>query len=257
MSNQYDFKAKVIWLSGGSSGIGLSLLKTLLEQQAKVIVTGRNIASLQNLKQNHPDHLILIQVDLNQPQEVAVLGKQLQQHTPYLDMLILNAGVCEYIDIANIDMAAVRRVMEVNYFAPFACCELAIPLLKNAPQKPLILGISSLSTFAPFTRTQAYGASKSAFKYLLDCMRIDLAPAVDVTVISPGFVETPLTAKNDFAMPFIISSEQAAEKIIRAIKKRPLHYAFPKPFYLMLRVSALFPGLWLNFSVKKLRVLKK
>ena len=252
-SSDQPFKNKVIWLSGGTSGIGLSLLHLLLEQAARVIVTGRNIQTLEKLQGKYPDQLVLIKLDLNQPQEIDLFAKRLQQHTDYLDMLILNAGVCEYIDINTMDMGAVRRVMEVNYFGAFACCELALPFLRKAAHKALIVGISSLSTFAPFTRAQAYGASKSAFAYLLESLRIDLHPDVDVTVISPGFVETPLTEKNNFPMPFIISSDEAAKKIIKAIKKRPLHYAFPKPFYFLLRISGLFPKLWFKLSVTKLK----
>ena len=94
-------------------------------------------------------------------------------------------------------------------------------------------------------RDRAYGASKAAVRYLVESLRIDLIPAgIDVTLVSPGFVDTPLTRRNDFPMPQLWSAERAAAYIARRLPRRPLEISFPTLFILVLRLLGALPGRW-------------
>jgi short-subunit dehydrogenase len=108
-----------------------------------------------------------------------------------------------------------------------------------------IVCIASQATAAPFPRAEAYRASKTALQYLFASLRIDLAPEnIDVTVVNPGFVDTPLTQKNDFSMPFLMDVDVAARRIVKRIEDRPRVYSFPFRLTLLLAVSKLLPSLW-------------
>lgn len=244
---------QTFWLTGASSGIGLALCELLLATHNTVIATVRNTQALQALQEKYPEQLNCIACDLNDEDSIHQLAQTLNQQHQQLDGLILAAGVCEYIDNANIDMALMKRVFDINFFAACKCCEIALPLLRNSTQKPIILGVSSLSTVAAFNRAEAYGASKAALNYFLESLRIDLAPDIDVCIASPGFIDTPMTKKNDFDMPMMISAEKAAEHLFYALQKRPMHYRFPKVFALILRTLAFSPLIWFKIIAPKLR----
>lgn len=252
-NKQIILNNKVIWLTGGSSGIGLALLHRLLALGATVIVTCRNVAALDDLKFKYPDRLLLLQSDFNSEQDLAELKVNLddmmQQHDlNAIDIMILNAGVCEYVDAEQLDLSLFQRMVQVNFYAAITCTKVALPYLYASQNKPLLMGVSSLATQLPFTQAQAYGASKAAFSYFLESMRVDLQQKIDVTVVTPGFVKTPLTDKNHFQMPFLISSEKAAERILIAMVKRPFTYRFPKRFAYLLNLMSYFPRLWLGIS---------
>lgn len=243
---------KVVWLTGGSSGIGFAVLKQLLEAGAQVVVTARKLDSLKELQESYSGKLKLLPADLGRSEDIHFIEKELPALVDHLDYVILNAGVCEYVDVNQLDVQVFRGMMEVNYFAAIECCRIALPLLHKAKQKPQIIGVSSLSTVLPFTRAQAYGASKSAFSYFLHALRIDIHDAIDVTVVNPGFVKTPLTDRNDFQMPFLQDADQAAAHIMKAMRTRPLHYSFPGVFSGLLAAFSLFPQFWLFISRKYL-----
>ena len=118
-------------------------------------------------------------------------------------------------------------------------------LRKSAANRPHIVVVASQVTNAPFARAEAYGASKAALQYFFDSLRIDLAPEnIDVSVVNPGFVDTPLTRKNDFDMPFLMDVDDAVQRIIKQLASRPRSYSFPKRLQALLLMSRLMPGTW-------------
>jgi short-subunit dehydrogenase len=145
--------------------------------------------------------------------------------------------------------------MAVNVFGTVNTINAALPLLMKSEKqlkiKGHVLGICSQVIFAPFTRAELYGASKAAMDYLLHSLRLDLAIYhIDISVVYPGFVDTPLTKKNGFSMPFLQTPEQAAKHIHRAVLKRPRRYVFPKILHVCLSLNRIFPSVWENLMVK-------
>ena len=234
---------KVIWVTGASSGLGRSIALQLANRGALVIASARNQQALDELAAQN-QNIRALACDITDASACAVLGAQIAAISPHIDQAILNAGSCEYLNFPDPDWTAVRRVMEVNFFGTVNCVELVLPLLRAAG-KPHLVVVASQATAAPFPRAEAYGASKAALQYFCDCLRLDLAcEQIDVSVVNPGFVDTPLTRKNDFEMPFLMGVEPAAERIIGKLQGRPRRYSFPLRLSLLLGLSKLAPGLW-------------
>ena len=244
---------KVIWVTGASSGLGRSLALGLAAQGRSVIVSARNGEALQSLEKSSQS-IIALPCDITDEKSVeAALAKISAQFT-CLDQIILNAGNCEYLDFPGPDWTAVRRVMEVNYFGTINCLQFALPLLRQSVlARPHIVVIASQVTNAPFAKAESYGASKAALQYFFNSLRIDLAPEnIDVSVVNPGFVDTPLTRKNDFDMPFLVTVDAAAQRIIKQLESRPRSYSFPKRLQALLLISKLMPGIWQKLVSRKI-----
>lgn len=232
---------KRIWLTGASSGIGAALAELLLQQGHQLAISARNGDALLALAERYPQHALVVAGDLTDATQVADIADRIGQRWGGLDQVILNAGTCEYLDTRTFEAALIERVMRTNLLATSYCIEAALPLLRLS-ERPHLVGVASSVTFLALPRAEAYGASKAAMRYLFESLRIDLASeGIDVTLISPGFVDTPLTQGNDFPMPMRWPVDKAARHIAQRLDKRPYEIAFPTPFILGLRLLASLP----------------
>lgn len=238
-------KSRIIWITGASSGLGRSLALVLADQGHQVIASARNEEALRALQTLSP-RIVALPCDIVDETSLETLRLSITEKFGAIDQAILNAGTCEYLDFPDPDWSIMRRVMEVNYFGAINSLRVALPLLRDSDcARPHIVAIASQVTNAPFAKAEAYGASKAALQYFFNSLRIDLAPEnIDVTLVNPGFVDTPLTRKNEFAMPFLMDSETAAKRIVRHIACRPRSYSFPKRLQALLFMSKLAPGFW-------------
>jgi len=236
---------KTVLISGASSGIGEALAINFATRGWRVFAGGRNLERLEILCQKNTNINALV-CDVVEQSQVMDIAETL----PALDMLILNAGNCEYInDPVHFDSALFKRVIDTNLISVGYCLEHWLPKVKKHGQ---LAFTSSSASFLPLSRAEAYGASKAALTYLAKTLSIDLAPhSIDVSVINPGFVKTPLTDKNDFDMPGMANVEQAANAIIKGLDKRKHTINFPTTFTVILSLIASLPfSWWRAFSVK-------
>ena len=232
------------WLTGASSGIGAVLAQRLLEQGHQVALGARRADSLAALATRYPGQVLLAVGDVSQPEQVARMVEQIEQAWGALDLVILNAGTCEYLEPGQFDPALVERVIRTNVLGTSQCLAAALPLLRRGQQPHLVVMGSSVGWLA-LPRAGAYGASKAALRYLVESLRIDLAHEnIAVTLVSPGFVDTPLTRRNDFPMPQLWSAERAADHIVARLPRRPLEITFPATFTLVLRLLGAMPARW-------------
>jgi NAD(P)-dependent dehydrogenase (short-subunit alcohol dehydrogenase family) len=219
-------------ITGATSGIGLGLAKHYA-RNAKVFACGRNEEALKTLSQFA--NIEALEFDVTEIDSI----KRACAHIECLDVLILNAGNCEYIDDArNFDSALFKRVIDVNVLSIGYCLEVLLPKVKRGGQ---LVIVSSSASFLPLPRAQAYGASKAAVSYLAKTLSVDLKD-IDVSVVHPGFVKTPLTAKNDFPMPMAITVEDAVKAIAKGVSKRHREIHFPKRFTYLLKLLQLLPS---------------
>lgn len=234
---------RTYWITGATSGIGRALAERLIARGERIIITARNEDALHTLRRLAVDRVQIIQADLADSEAGEYLHSQLAGITDSLDTVILNAGNCEYLDVDDFDMALIERVMEINFFGFTRCVQASLPLLRKSDRRPHLVGISSASVFFGLPRAQAYGASKAAMSHFLDALRVDLfSRGIAVSSVYPGFVDTPLTRKNDFPMPWIMDSEVAAKRILDGIDKRKHHIAFPSPLIFSLKLLAALPS---------------
>src|SRR5690554_3173916 len=188
-----------ILITGATSGIGKQVAIDYAEQGHTVIACGRNTDVLAALEQRFPDTIIGQRLDVTDVDQTQQALSTLQD----IDVVILSAGVCEYVDIQTFEAAMFERVFEVNVFGMMRCIEAVLPNLRRGAQLVLV---GSTARLLPFTRAAAYGGSKAAIQYIARSLEVDLAPrGILVQTVSPGFVETPMTDANNFEMPMRVS----------------------------------------------------
>ncbi|WP_445358591.1 SDR family NAD(P)-dependent oxidoreductase [Microbulbifer sp. ANSA005] len=251
---------KTIWITGASSGIGRSLTLRLVEQNNFVIASSRRLDALTELQNIAPSRLRVLDCDLSDDAVMPGVTRRLADFTDHLDMVIACAGTCEYDDDLQLDVTMYRRVFDGNFFALVNTLKCAQPLLA-ASRSPVFAALGSLSSVVPFPRAEAYGSSKAAVAYFLESVRADtsLTP-LRVVHIRPGFVDTRLTQRNDFDMPFLMTPEQAAERIEQGLCGVGHTVDFPKRLSWPLRFLGFFSSIWFRFCVPqmtRIRTLRK
>ena len=230
----------IIWLTGASSGIGASLIAALQSCCQQLIITARNEQALLELAQPY-QNVSVKAADITNEQQLQIVAAEIGAQFGRIDTVIANAGTCEYVDVNQFDSALFRRVIAPNFMGLIYTVAAALPWLRKS-QRGYLVGTSSSVTWLAMPRAQAYGASKAAMRHFLEAMRADLwHEHIDVSIISPGFIATPLTDKNDFPMPFRISAEQAAMAIIKGLEKRTFDIHFPKRFTRLLQLLGALP----------------
>ncbi|WP_372881266.1 SDR family NAD(P)-dependent oxidoreductase [Psychromonas sp.] len=235
---------KRILITGATSGIGKALCELYQSRGYEVIACGRNQQVLDEIARL--ENISTLSFDISDKQQV----KQALAALPDLDMVILNAGSCEYIDDPkNFDGDLFARVITTNLIALGYCLQSVLPNIKRGGQLALM---GSSASYLPFARAEAYGASKAGVAYLAKTLALDLIKdEIDVSLINPGFVKTPLTDKNDFAMPMLIGADQAAQYIFKGLKKGKKEIHFPAAFTLTLKFFALLPqSVWTFVSTR-------
>ncbi|AEF02436.1 MULTISPECIES: SDR family NAD(P)-dependent oxidoreductase [Alteromonas] len=223
---------KTLLITGATSGIGKALALHAAEKGYQVIACGRNQGVLDELASK--PNIKPLKFDVTSLED----AKQ-ALHNVKCDVAILNAGTCEYVDIDEFESDMFRRVFETNFFGVVHCVEALIPSLKRGNK---LVIVDSMARLLPFTRSQAYGASKAALHYFTKSLEVDLHDrGIKVQAVSPGFVETPLTDKNDFDMPMKITATEAAESMLKGIETDKQTVFFPRMFGLILRFMHILP----------------
>ena len=237
----HDFTQRRIWLTGASSGIGYALANALINEGARIAVSARNTDKLNELVALAPDRVHSIPFDIMQKEQhrqacdavVAALGG--------IDILIMNAGDCHYIDVKQFRAETVEYMQKINFLSMAYTLEEALPVLRRS-ETPHCVAMSSNAAYVGLPRAEAYGGSKASIKYFFDSLRLDLLDeGIRVSVIYPGFVKTPLTDKNDFPMPMLMEVDKAAAKMDAGIKKGKQEIRTPALFVGILRFIAVLP----------------
>lgn len=230
-----------VLITGATSGIGRQLALDYRRAGWQVWGCGRDGERLQELGLHG---ITPLQFDARDSVAMAEVAAGL----PTLDLVILGAGNCEYMDIAEgFDSALFARVIETNLIATGHALAAFLPRLAAGSRLAIV---SSSVSWLPLPRAEAYGASKAALDYLAHTLRLDLASkGIGVTLIRPGFVQTPLTAKNDFPMPCLVTVEEASRAIMGGLAAGRHQIHFPRRFIWLLRLLGALPtGLWLRLG---------
>lgn len=230
------FTGSKVIITGVSSGIGLSITNVLLEQGAIVYGIARSQDKLSDIKQKYPDNFIPVEADLSNESGWQAVATAMPES---IDTVILNAGTCEYMEKGKIDVDLIKRVFDINFFANVNAANLFLNDNKWSVKQFCV--VSSSAHFLAMPRGEAYGASKAALSYFYESIQLSY-PDIDFSIVHPGFVETPLTDKNDFDMPFKISSEKAASIIIKGLENKKKQIDFPWFFMLILKALGKLPS---------------
>jgi len=235
---------KTVLITGATSGIGEALFNTYCNNGDHVIACGRNTQQLQLMADKAFKTLAF---DITDPTAIAEKSQQIKT----LDILILNAGNCRYIDNARqFDGELFADVITTNLLSLGWLLQALLPKVNPGGQ---VVFVSSSATIMPFPRSEAYGASKAGMDYLANSLRLDLINKnISVTLVHPGFIETPLTDKNDFEMPFLLTSNEAAQLIFKGVAAKKNYLHFPKKLTLLLKIFSFLPSsLWQALMLRK------
>ncbi|OYV40462.1 MAG: short-chain dehydrogenase [Thiomonas sp. 20-64-5] len=230
------WKERRVWVIGASTGIGRATAIALLQRGAQVAVSARSAPELQSIHGALP-----LPLDVTDADAVQAAMQGLLRDWGGLDLLLYCAGTYRPMRATAFDLATALRHDDVNYRGALHALAAALPVF-NAQRAGHIALVSSVAGFGGLPQALAYGPTKAALINLAETLYIDLHPqGIGVHVINPGFVETPLTAQNTFAMPALIPPEQAADALIGGLEAGRFDVHFPRRFTLWLKLLRLLP----------------
>jgi short-subunit dehydrogenase len=223
---------QTIWITGASQGLGKSLALAYAQQGYRVYASARHEARLNALVNHAYDlsgEIIAIPLDITEQESVtAGINKILHQYP--LDRAILNAGTYLRQPVTHYSSTQLQQMVTLNLVGTSHCIEAILPHML-ARQAGQIAIVASLAGYRGLPSSSGYGASKAGLINLAESLKLDLAPlGIDIRLINPGFVKTPLTDRNEFAMPDIISADTAAQIILDRLETSSFEIRFPTRF---------------------------
>ena len=245
-----NWRGKTVWLVGASSGIGQATAHALHAKGAKVFVSARNTQALDAFAAAHPGSVAL-PVDASDPAAVNTAAQAIFAAGP-LDLVLYCAGYYKEMRATEFDLGEMLRHQQVNYVGALYVLDAVLPHFVARKAGHISL-ISSVAGYRGLPKSLAYGPTKAALINLAETLYVDLKDSqVGVSLICPGFVETPLTAQNQFTMPGLIKPAQAADEILRGWAKGQFEIHFPKRFTLWMKALALLPAALYFPMIRKL-----
>ncbi len=241
----------MVWLTGASSGIGAALAKELLRRGATLAISARRLDLLEKIADEAPSNRCkAFPCDVTNLENTMAAAHSIRTHfnTP-IDIIIANAGTYTPTDPKNFDSSSYASLMSTNYLGTLHAIQAVLPeMIKNT--SGTIAVVASLVGYRGLPHAAAYGASKAAIINFFESIRFHLkSHNIKVSIINPGFVKTPLTDKNNFYMPFIVSPEMAAIKICNGLEADQHEITFPLPLNWIVWCGKFLPSRLYQFLV--------
>lgn len=237
------WKGRRAWLVGASSGIGRATASALHARGAQVVVSARNAAALQEFAAQHPGSQA-VALDTTNRAAVQAAATELLAQGP-LDLVCYCAGTYQPLRATAFDLGAMLQHQQVNMNGALHVLDAVLPALLQAARagRPGHLSlVASVAGFRGLPQGLAYGPTKAALIHLAETLYLDLHDlGLGVSLVNPGFVETPLTAANEFPMPALVSPAQAASAIVRGWERGAFEIHFPKRFTHVMKLLRLLP----------------
>ena len=229
--------APVVWITGASQGIGEAVAIAMAREGMTVAASARNVerlAALARQSDDLPGRIVPYPLDVTDQPAVNETVNQIIDHHGSIDQAILNAGTYIATPAAEFTSSVVREQMELNLMGVCHCLEPLIATMKKQGKGVIAIN-SSLAGYRGLPKAAGYGATKAALINMAESLNSELwREGIDIKVINPGFVKTPLTSKNRFPMPFLMEVDKAAEVIVQGMKARHFEIRFPRIFAAML-----------------------
>jgi short-subunit dehydrogenase len=239
-----DWSKKVVFITGASSGIGRGLAGSLAKRGASLGLLARRSEALGELVSEVEEaggRALALTADVRNADAVRRRAIELREAFGPIDVMVANAGVGATTAAKDLNPEAVADVININVIGAVNSATAVLPEMVGRKEGQLVV-ISSLAAYRGLPKSAAYCASKAAVSAFFESLRVDLrGTGVDVSIIHPGFIKTPLTAGRQADMPYLMELDDAVEKIVRAIEARKKSYAFPWQLASIVRAAMVMP----------------
>ena len=242
---------KKVWITGASSGIGKAVAEKFASKGWKVAVSARTKAVLDQMSKNQ--NMFSFPMDVTDQTQIKKSFDNILTEFGDLDLCIFSSGTYDPKDESKINSDKIRNVINVNFFGVIDCVKVVEDHFKNKKSGHISI-VSSIAGYRGLPNSSGYGPSKAALTNFSESIYFDFKKfGVRVSVVSPGFIKTPLTDKNEFPMPFLKTPEYAADKIYNGlVKGNAFEIHFPKGLTLTLKFLRILPYRLYLFLVDKL-----
>jgi short-subunit dehydrogenase len=233
---------KTIWITGGSTGIGKALAVKFASKGWNVAVSARREELLNELSDQY-ENISAFPLDVTDKQKCAEVFDQIKKKYEDIDICFFSTGTWDPKKEKEIDVEQIEEVFKINFFGTVNTIK-AVEQYFRDRKKGTITIVSSIAGYRGLPNSTGYGPSKSALNNLAESLYFDFKRfGVRVCLVSPGFIKTPMTDKNDFKMPFIKTTDYAANKIYDGlINKNVFEIHFPKSLTIILKILSFLPS---------------
>ena len=238
---------KTIWITGASTGIGKALAIKFAENGWNVAASARRENLLKELNDIN-ENIHSYPLDVNKIDDCKSTAQQIIKKLGKIDICVFGTGIHDPKSEKKFNLEKIRKIMEVNFFGTMNSINSIYDYFSDKKEGQISI-VSSVAAYRGLPVAGAYCSSKSALTSFAESLYFDMKRKnVKVSVISPGFIKTPMTDENDFPMPMIRSAEYAADKIyLGLLKKKGFEIHFPKSFTFIMKITQILPN-WLYFG---------
>lgn len=235
-----DWHGKRVWVIGASTGIGQATAELLHALGAAVALSARSAGKLDAAVAGMT-RAIAVPLDVTNHASVMLASERILKEWGGVDLVLLVAGGYNEMRADAFDLDAANALLDLNLRGAFNCIDVVLPQLLKQGAGGIGI-VASVAGYGGLPKALVYGPTKAALINLSESLYLDLRPrGIAVYQINPGFVETPLTANNDFPMPALMSASDAALALVDGLEKGQFHIHFPKRFTNALRLARLLP----------------
>lgn len=248
-----DWRAQRVWIVGASSGIGEATAAALLSRGARVALSARSRAALEAVAAKFdPTRSCVLPFDLTQEGAAASALEDIIAAWGGVDLVLFCAGTHRPVRAWELEPGTARGLFELNVLGVMDGVACVLPHFMQRGSGGIGI-MSSVAGYSGLPTALVYGATKAALINFAETLYFDLAPkGVSVYLINPGFVRTPLTDRNRFRMPALISADQAAREIVRGMEQGLFEIHFPRRFTRWLKLMRVLPYCWYFPLVRRL-----
>lgn len=245
-------RKKVVWITGGGTGIGSELAKILVKNDWLVVISGRRIGKLEQIKRFDSNNIFSFKLDISSEKECKEVAKKILFKFKKLDLLILNAAAYNPGSLNLNNLTSIKNILNINIMGQINCISSIIQNMKKKKEGHIVF-ISSPAGFRGLPNAGIYGVSKSALTFLSELMYLEFQRFnIKVQVVHPGFIKTPMTEKNNFPMPFLMSPKKAAFNIYKKLSTSDFEIAFPKKLIFPMKLLSILPNKIYFYIMKNL-----
>jgi NADP-dependent 3-hydroxy acid dehydrogenase YdfG len=241
---------QIAWVTGAGSGIGKALALRLAQDGWTVAVSARTLSDLEVLAAQYPETIYIFPLDVTDQTAAINVVAKIEDRLGSLSLVVLNAGTYSRDGATRFEAETFRKMVDVNLMGTVHCLGAVMPKMIERKSGHIAV-VSSVSGYVGLPGAAGYGATKAALINMCGALYPELeAKNVRLSLINPGFVDTPLTQKNDFPMPFLITVDDAVDAIMKGIKSNRYEIAFPWKMVLSMKLLAALPAR-LRFAITR------